>query len=80
MYCITPVSQVLFLNICEMHLQGHLEGVVITPFITRWWFHQPIWKMLVKLDLISPRVRDENIKNIWVATTQTPMPPNDPEI
>ena len=31
--------------------------------ITGWWF-QPIWKILVKLDIIPPG-RGENQKNIW---------------
>ena len=36
-----------------------------------WWF-QPIWKILVKLETF-PNFRGENSKNIWVATTETPL-------
>ena len=50
-----------------------LGGVVVLTLIfgcwyLGWWF-QPIWKISSSKWIISPGIRGENTKNIWVATT-----------
>ena len=46
---------------------AHLPMFKIKESFTRWWF-QPIWKICSSNWSIFPNNRDENSKNIWVAT------------
>ena len=49
-------------------------GVVVLTLIfgcwyPGWWLNQPIWKICSWNWIISPGIRGDNSKNIWVATT-----------
>ena len=66
-----PVVSTINWGDCFFLLPTKYVLIISEPTVSGWWLNQPIWKICSsKWVNIFPKFRDENSKNLWVATTQ----------